>query len=86
MTVDVVPKVVTFAKHTPVIQLVVENESSKTENSEESQGNTQQVSKKEANDKWRQWKDCEKMSKAKRRLNTLVIIINNMTLINNYSF
>jgi hypothetical protein len=26
------------------------------------------------------------MSKAKRRLNTLVIIINNMTLINNYSF
>jgi hypothetical protein len=49
--VDVVPKVVTFAKHTPVIQLVVENESSKTENSQESQGNTQQVSKKEANDK-----------------------------------
>ena len=37
LTVDVVPRVVTFAKHTQVIQLVVENESSKNENIEKSE-------------------------------------------------
>lgn len=89
MTVDVVPRVVTFAKHTPVIQLVVENESSRNENSQKSQEG-QETHSKSRKRKLTTNENNEKIEKKYQKLKEgeihVFFIITNMTLINDHQY